>query len=184
MAWADIAGTVGKYAPLLGTLLAGQAGGAVGGLIASALGTAATPDGVEQALMASPDAVVALRKIEADKTVRLQELVEQHAAAELAAATAQAQREAEDRASARRREVDAHDTITPRLLAIFVTIGFFGVIAFLLVVGKPAAGGDALLVMLGSLGTAWTCMVTYYYGTTSSSAGQVSMLARSTPPPS
>ena len=39
MDWKDIAGTVGKAAPLLGTLLGGRAGAAVGSIIASALGT-------------------------------------------------------------------------------------------------------------------------------------------------
>ena len=49
---------------------------------------------------------------------------------------------------ARRREVDAKDTATPRWLA-------FGILGWMLAMGKPAVGGDALLVMLGSLGTGW-----------------------------
>ena len=34
MEWKDVAGIVGKAAPLLGTLLGGPAGTAVGGLVA------------------------------------------------------------------------------------------------------------------------------------------------------
>ena len=49
MDWKDIAGTVGKAAPLLGTLLGGPAGGAVGAIIASALGTGGSADEVAQA---------------------------------------------------------------------------------------------------------------------------------------
>ena len=41
---------------------------------------------------------------------------------------------------ARRREVDAKDTATPRWLA-------FGILGWMLAMGKPAVGGDALLVM-------------------------------------
>ncbi len=86
MDWKDIAGAVGKAAPLLGTLLGGPAGAAVGGLIASALGTASDPAEV-QAAIANPDALVKLREIEANNQVRLRELTVQQANSELQAAT-------------------------------------------------------------------------------------------------
>ena len=38
MEWKDVANVVGKAAPILGTLLGGPAGAAVGALVASALG--------------------------------------------------------------------------------------------------------------------------------------------------
>ena len=82
MDWKDIAGTVGKAAPLLGTLLGGPAGGAVGAIIASALGTGGSADEVAQALATNPEAAIKLRQIEADRQVRLQELVAAHADAE------------------------------------------------------------------------------------------------------
>ena len=89
MEWKDIAGAVGKAAPLLGTLLYGPAGRAVGGIIASALGTGNDPDEVAQALE-NPEALVKLRQIEADKQGRLQELATEQVKAELAAAAANA----------------------------------------------------------------------------------------------
>lgn len=85
MDWKDIAGVVGKAAPILGTLIGGPAGGTIGGIIASALGTENTPSAISQALTINPDAAVKLAQIEADQKVRLQELVTDQAKAELAA---------------------------------------------------------------------------------------------------
>lgn len=89
MDWKDVAGSVGKYAPLLGTLLGGPVGAgvaAVGGLVASALGVGNTPDEVSQALATNPDAAVRLKQIESDRQTHLQEMVADLAKAELDAA--------------------------------------------------------------------------------------------------
>ena len=139
MDWKDIAGIVGKAAPILGTLLGGPAGTAVGGLIASALGTGNDPAEVAAA-MADPASAIKLREVEARRQVDLQALAVDMAKAEIATAAA-------DRASAREREAKTGDTFTPRTLAMLVTLGFFGVLAWLLSYGKPDTGGDALLVM-------------------------------------
>ena len=86
MEWKDIAGVVGKAAPILGTLLGGPAGAAIGGIVASALGTEPTPSAVSQALSANPDAAVKLAQIEADQKVKFQELATDQAKSEIAAA--------------------------------------------------------------------------------------------------
>lgn len=170
MDWKDLASIVGKAAPILGTLLGGPAGGAVGGLIASALGTGNDPAEVSAAL-ANPDAAIKLREIESRRQVELQSLAVEMAKAELVASTA-------DRASAREREAKTGDTFTPRSLALLVTLGFFGVLGYLLAAGKPAQGGDALLVMLGSLGAAWTAIVAYYFGSSAGSAAKTEILGK------
>lgn len=85
--WKDVGQTVGKFAPMLGALVGGPAGASVGAMIASALGTGSTPMDVQQALVTNPDAAVKLKQIEADKTVRLQELMADQTKAELSAAT-------------------------------------------------------------------------------------------------
>lgn len=171
MDWKDLAATVGKAAPILGTLLGGPAGAAVGSIVASALRTGGTPEEVSAMLATDPQAMLKLREIEATKAVRFQELAVEQARAEMAAATA-------DRASAREREAKTGDTFTPRTLALLVTFGFFGVLAYLLAAGKPQTGGDALLVMLGALGGAWASVISYYFGSSVGSAQKTEILAK------
>ena len=74
----------------------------------------------------------------------------------------------QDRNSARQREMAVKDG-TPAILAYVITAGFFGILAWMLVRPIPEQGHDALMILLGSLGTAWVAIVSYYYG---SSAGQ------------
>lgn len=173
MDWKDIAATVGKAAPILGTLLTGPAAAAVtvGGMIASALGTEAEPDQVAAALRGDPEAMVKLREIEARRQTELEGLATDLAKVRILA-------DVQDRTSAREREAKTGDSVTPRLLAMAVTLGFFGVLAYLLHFGKPEAGGDALLVMLGSLGGAWTAIVAYYFGSSAGSREKTELLAK------
>lgn len=74
MEWKDIAADVAKAVPILGGLLGGPAGAAVGGLIASALGTSNDPAQISAALATNPDAFVKLKQIESEQAVRLREL--------------------------------------------------------------------------------------------------------------
>lgn len=83
--WKDLAADIGKFAPVLGTLIAGPAGAEIGSIVAATLGVANTPDAVSQALTVNPDAAVKLREIESNERVKLQELLTQQATAQIAA---------------------------------------------------------------------------------------------------
>lgn len=74
--WKDIKDVVGASAPLLGSLLGGPAGAAVGALIASGLGVGDSPVEVASAL-SDPGTTVKLRQIEKDRQVELQTLLVQ-----------------------------------------------------------------------------------------------------------
>jgi len=75
MNWDAIGDTLlGKGLPLLGGVLGGGPGAAVGGMIASALGVENTPEAVEQVLASDPDAVLKLKQLESDHTLELQRM--------------------------------------------------------------------------------------------------------------
>lgn len=82
MQWKDLPKLIGSAAPLIGGLIGGPAGAAVGQIAASALGVDATPDAVATALKTDPAAAVKLRQIEADERTRLAEIAAQQVAAQ------------------------------------------------------------------------------------------------------
>lgn len=55
------------------------------------------------------------------------------------------------------------------ILALFITAGFFGLLAYMLKHDVPASNKDILNVMLGSLGTAWITVVGYFFGSSQGS---------------
>jgi hypothetical protein len=164
--WKSLVGTV---APTLATALGGPLAGVAAAAISDAL--LGKPNGSEAEIATAltaggTDALLKLKQAEADFTVKMRELdIEVERIHQM------------DRASAREREAKTSDSFTPRMLAILVTSGFFGVLGYLLVVGKPA-DGDALLIMLGTLGGAWTAVVAYYFGSSAGSAQKTALMAK------
>ena len=58
---------------------------------------------------------------------------------------------------------ERHNWIT-RLLAVFIACGIFAIIFWMLMFGMPERGTEALLVLLGTVGTAFNSIIGYYYG--------------------
>jgi len=127
------------------------------------------PDGTEDELLqaaknATPEQLLALKKAEQDFAIKMRELdIDLERISN------------EDRNSARNREIKTKD-MTPRLLAGAVTFGFFGVLSWMIINGLPINGGEALLVMLGTLGTAWGAIVSYYFGSSAGSREKTDQL--------
>lgn len=88
-----------------------------------------------------------------------------------------AELEVGDRNSARGREVQVKD-LTPSILAYSITFGFFGVLLLMMFYEIPISAKDVLYVMLGSLGTAWTGVIAYYFGSSNSSSSKQSLIER------
>jgi len=169
MDWKQIVGTV---APWIGTALGGPLGGMAVGAIADALGLSdKTEDALKQAISgATPEQMLALKKADQDFAVRMQELGFQNTQALEKIA-------ADDRDSARKREMTVMDW-TPRILACAITLGFFSVLATMMRNELPKEGRDALLIMLGALGTSWTSVIAYYFGSTAGSRAKTDLIAK------
>lgn len=71
MSWEDIKEFIGESAPVIGTLLGGPAGGAVGGLIAKTLGTNNSPEDILTALNSNPDALIKIKELETSKELAI-----------------------------------------------------------------------------------------------------------------
>ena len=84
----------------------------------------------------------------------------------------------EDRKSARDMQI-ATKSVVPPILAGAVTVGFFGIL-YALMMGY-ATESNQLMIMLGSLGTAWTGIIAFYFGSSNSSQHKDEMLYNSTP---
>ena len=84
----------------------------------------------------------------------------------------------QDRASARSMQSETRSWI-PGVMALVVTIGFFGILIGLMS-GKVTAGPE-IEIMLGSLGTAWTGIISFYFGSSASSQKKDELLHQSTP---
>ena len=148
---------VGKIAPVLGTALGGPLGGLAGTAISNALGLKGdASDDEKLAALQNPDMLLKLKQADMDFKSKMADLgIKEEDIA------------MQDRDSARKREAAIKDS-TPKILAYGITLGFFGILAFMMKFDIPTVNKTELDVVLGSLGTAWIAVVTYYFG---SSAG-------------
>jgi hypothetical protein len=85
-----------------------------------------------------------------------------------------------DRKSARDMQASTKSWV-PEFLAVSVTVGFFGILLALMY-GQVAKTNE-VMIMLGSLGTAWTGVVAFYFGSSKGSEDKNLLLAQSTPSP-
>jgi hypothetical protein len=84
--------------------------------------------------------------------------------------------EVDDRKSAREMQATTRSVVPP-VLAGLVTIGFFGILIMMLL-GKVDSNNPAILMMLGSLGTAWTGIIAYYFGSSAGSQAKTDLLSK------
>lgn len=173
----EITKLLARIAPWLAAGAAGPAGlaGMAVKTVAEALGAnSADVDDVTAALAgAKPEQLAALRQAEMDFKARMQALGFEHLQALERIA-------ADDRAGARQMQTATRSRV-PAILAIVVTVGFFGVLAAMLLNLWRPSDNNALLILLGSLGTSWGAIVNFYFGSSAGSARKDELLAQATP---
>jgi hypothetical protein len=157
-----------QIAPTIATCLGGPLAGLAVTAISKALGVDEdkVQDTINQGKL-NADQIVAIKQAEIELEKSAQELglnFEQLAV--------------QDRASARDLQKETK-SIVPPVLSVLVTIGFFGILIGLMT-GRIVTS-DALMLMLGSLGTAWTGIIAFYFGSSASSQAKDQMIHNSTP---
>ena len=148
MDWKDIASTVAKAAPILGTVLGGPVGavaGAAGSLVASMLGCDDSPEAVSEAISQNPEALLKLKELEAQEQARMLQWKQAQLNAEIA-----------DRDSARERDTQITQikgsNTRADVLAYLSIIAFIGVMFALFKFSIPEGGTRDLIVFtLGHL---------------------------------
>jgi hypothetical protein len=163
MNWNSIKETVGKVAPLAGTLLGGPAGAAVGGLISSALGVENNPDAVAAALN-DPDAVVKLKELESNERQHL---------LQMQLATLQA-----ELADVQHARMHNNGSRMPAIVTCALTAICGGLLYSLLFVEIPESNRDLLIQSFGTVLGFWGASLAYWCGTTRSSAEKTRMMAQ------
>jgi hypothetical protein len=82
---------------------------------------------------------------------------------------------AEDKKSARDMQIATRSLIPP-LMALGVTCGFFGIL-FGLMYGQ-IQHAPQIDIMLGSLGTAWTGIISFYFGSSAGSQAKTELMSK------
>lgn len=174
MDWKDVVRTV---APWIGTALGGPLGGMAVEAAASALGLSEkTTDGLKAAISgATPEQMLALKTADQNFSLQMQALgFKQVTDLEAIAAN--------DRKDARAMQA-AQRSIVPAILSVGVTAGYFGILYGMLRGSLTVSDSQALLIMIGSLGTAWGMVMAFWFGTTADSGRKTDLLAAAPPVP-
>ena len=155
-------------APTLATAIAGPFGTMAYGLAATALGV--SPEEAQKTIESgklTSEQIASIQQAEIAIKARAQELGLDFAKLNV-----------EDRKSAREMQAETRSYI-PAILAVTVTVGFFGILIGMMT--ETFKTSDALMLMLGSLGTAWTGIIAFYFGSCAGSQAKDDLLHQSTP---
>lgn len=158
MNWEKVGRAVADTAPILGGLLGTPAGAAAGALIAATLGTSADPDAVMQKLQADPAVLVQIKQLESDERKHLLEMQNQTLQLELA-----------DTQSARNSHAGHW---MPAAITIVLGAMAMAIMYALVYMPVPETNRDLAINYGGQILGLLTAAVTYWIGTSRSSANK------------
>lgn len=173
MNFKELAQLVAKSAPLLGSVLAGPAGASIGALIAAKFGgDPNNPNQLVSQIIGDPQAALKLVQIQTTHELELQRMLITMAENQLKYEAEEREIAAQDRDSARMREVEvaAHRPLdkTPAILAYILTLGTFLSLGYLFLASIPETNKELVIAIVSSLTAVWVAAMAYYHG---SSAG-------------
>ena len=159
-------------APTLASALLGP----LGGVAVAAIGNLF---GIDNATTADITKAFADGKLTPEQLTSIKELELKYQNDERERGFKYSELEFQDTKDARAMQIATQSQV-PAVLAGIVTVGFFGILIFMILndTYKPT---EPLLVLLGSLGTAWTMIIGFYFGSSHGSQSKDIMLANSTP---
>jgi hypothetical protein len=169
--WDKVKGVLASGAPMIGTLIGGPGGAAVGALVSSALGVENTPEAIEKELTGNPEAMLKIKEIEINHRTQLEQMALEDTKARL-----------QDTQDARRAEVERMKAGGSNRfmygLAGLIVVGFFGVIAALFFKAIPEASQDVAYIIIGGLVAQFGQVVTYFFGSSKGSSDKTAMLMK------
>jgi hypothetical protein len=156
-----------NVAPVIGSAIGGPFGALAGAAVKAVLGLgedadeAAIAKGLEKA---TPEQLISLKQAEKQFVLDLERLgIDREKLA------------AEDRASARAREIALRD-LAPRILALVIVAGWIGLSWLVFSHDLPAANKDFILRTLGTVDAALMLVLAYYFGSSAGSARKTEQL--------
>lgn len=164
MNWDKIKGALITIAPGLAAAIGTPAAGAAVAALIKVLGLSDPNEAqvIEAVANATPEQIEAVKRLDLGFRTRLAEI-------ELERELAPLRLDQADRANARQREIQTKDN-TPKILAAVLTVGFFGVLFYMLSFGIAEEGRDITLGMVVTLSGSYGLMLNYFYGSSSGSA--------------
>lgn len=175
--WDELLKILGAVAPTIASLVPG------GPLAVSAITAVSQillgkPDGsaaeiTQAASAASPEVLERIRAKDQEFQLDMQRLQLQSKQADLE----EIKSYMSDVQNARQRQIAVNDRVLP-ILAVMITLGFFGLLSILIFFPAPDGSRDLLNIMVGVLGTAWIAVVNFYFGSSKTSASHVEALTK------
>jgi len=180
MTWKDIGDFVKKGAPLLGSVLGGPAGGAIGSLVSSAFGSDEDPAKLLSIMESDPEALSKLKDLEFKHHERLEELSIEAARVQLEESKAYLA----DTQSARQREAavvqaTGKKDVNLYVLAWVVVGGFFILTGMLMLIPElDGRTNNAMVnILFGGLVSGFATVLGYFFGSSKGSTDKTQLLS-------
>jgi len=159
---------IGAVAPTIATALGGPLAGMAVRALSGALFGGDESKGVDDISQllggVTPDHLAQMKQIDDDFKAKMASLNVDFA------------KIAEDNTdSARQMQISTKDWI-PRVLAVFVSVGFFGILLVMLLVPMPKS--DAFTILLGALAAGWGGVMNFYFGSSAGSKAKTDILGQ------